>query len=67
MDIVRYLLDSKANINMKANNGITALIDACNSGCFDIIEILLAYGARTNIRTINVSLLALKKLELMVD
>jgi len=56
IDIVRYLLDHKANINMKANNGITALIDACNSGRLDIIEILLSYGAKTNIRTNNVCL-----------
>lgn len=57
VDIVRHLLDCKANINIKANNGITALIDACNSGCLDIIEVLLSYGAKTNIRTNNVCLL----------
>ncbi len=57
LDIVRYVLDCKANINIRANNGITALIDACNSGQFDIIETLLSYGAKTNIRTNNVCLL----------
>ena len=53
IDIVRYLLDCKANKNVKASNGITVLIDACNSGRLDIIEILLSYGAKTNIRTNN--------------
>lgn len=41
---------------MKANNGITSLIDACNSGRLDVIEVLLSYGAKTNIRTNNVRL-----------
>ena len=56
VDIVRQLLDCKANINVRANNGITALIDACNSGQLDIIELLLRYSAKTNIRTNNVRL-----------
>jgi ankyrin repeat protein len=54
MNIVRYLLDHKANINARTNNSITALIIACYKGCLDIIEILLTYGARIDIRTNNV-------------
>jgi ankyrin repeat protein len=54
IDIVRYLLDHKANINARTTNGITALIIACYNGCLDLIEILLTYGARIDIRTNNV-------------
>ncbi|UJR20716.1 hypothetical protein I4U23_023838 [Adineta vaga] len=53
IDIVRYLLDRKANINTKTNNGITPMIIACHRGYFDIIEILLTYGARIDLRTNN--------------
>ena len=54
IDLVRYLLDHKANINARTNHGLTALIIACYNGYLDIIEILLTYGAKIDLRTNNV-------------
>lgn len=54
MDTVRYLLDQKVNINGQTNRGITPLILACYHGCLAMVELLLTYAARIDIRTNNV-------------
>ncbi|CAF0793498.1 unnamed protein product [Adineta ricciae] len=53
INIVRYLLDRKGNINARTNNGITPLIIACYRGQLDMIEVLLTYGAKIDLRTNN--------------
>jgi len=54
LEIVRHLLDENVDINARTNNGLTPLIIACYHGCLDLIELLLTYGAKANIRTKNV-------------
>ena len=54
INTVRYLLDRKVNINAQTNRGITPLIIACYHGCLEMIELLLTYAARMDIRTNNV-------------
>ncbi|MBI4645382.1 MAG: ankyrin repeat domain-containing protein [Bacteroidia bacterium] len=44
-EIVKFLLENKADVNAKNNNGWTVLMVAIDKGNTEIIEILKAFGA----------------------
>ena len=45
IEIVRFLLDNKADVNATNNYGTTPLIYACRRGHIDIVRILIESGA----------------------
>jgi len=47
--IIHYLIEHGADINKTDRYGYTPLHDAVNSGHIDTVELLLGYGARTDI------------------
>lgn len=49
-EIVNVLLENKASVNEKANNGVTALLLAAGKNNVDVVKILLDKGSDTNIR-----------------
>jgi len=51
LEEIYALLDGGANIDAPGENGNTALHEAVGQGHFDVVRVLLAFGARTNIRT----------------
>ncbi|XP_030375768.1 ankyrin repeat and KH domain-containing protein mask isoform X4 [Scaptodrosophila lebanonensis] len=44
-DLVRFLLQNKANVHAETQTGDTALTHACENGHTDAAEVLLSYGA----------------------
>lgn len=44
-EIVKLLLENKANVNCRLYNGQPPLINACKSGVYEIVEALLKHGA----------------------
>jgi ankyrin repeat protein len=49
VEVIRLLLDNGASINMRADNGFTALMYAVMSNQLDIVRILLERGAKVNL------------------
>ena len=49
MDILKLLLNYKANPNLPTSNGVVPLITAINSGNDEAVSILLQYGANPNV------------------
>jgi len=49
VEVIRLLLDNGASINMRANNGFTALMYAVMSNQLDIVRTLLERGAKVNL------------------
>lgn len=45
---MRFLLENGANVNVKANDGLTALIWASDNGCVEVVRLLLENGANVN-------------------
>ena len=45
LEIVRSLLEAGATINHQDEDGLTALMLACRSGCYEIVHLLLQYKA----------------------
>ncbi|KAJ5076860.1 serine/threonine-protein kinase sty13 [Anaeramoeba ignava] len=50
-EIVRYLVENGANLNIIDNNGLTPLMIAVDSESHDMVEFLLSYGA--NVDAVN--------------
>ena len=48
MDMVKYLLEHRANVNKKNNNDETSLIIACKQGHITIVKYLVENGADVN-------------------
>ena len=48
-DIVRFLIESGANINATSNSGSTSLHSACDFGSISIIKFLVENGADVNL------------------
>jgi uncharacterized protein len=44
-DVVRVLLDAKADVNAKDNHGVTALLEASQHGYGDVVRVLKNAGA----------------------
>lgn len=51
IEIVKILLAQGADVNVKANNGVTALMRASWKGHGEIVKILLAKGADVNVKS----------------
>jgi hypothetical protein len=49
LKVINFLLDNRAEIDIKASNGKTALHFACYNGYVEIIDLLLERGADTTI------------------
>lgn len=45
LDLVRFLLESTANVHAQTQTGDTALTYACENGHTDVADVLLCYGA----------------------
>jgi hypothetical protein len=50
IEIVRLLLDRRANVNMRSSNGLTPLHLALRYGFLDIARLLIDYGANRDIQ-----------------
>ena len=50
-DAVRLLLQNRADIDEKAEDGTTALVRACILGCTDMVQLLLQNGASKEVTT----------------
>lgn len=44
-----YILDGTIDINTQDFAGWSALHEACNKGCYDIVEMLVKHGANINL------------------
>ncbi|XP_026684825.1 ankyrin repeat and KH domain-containing protein 1 [Diaphorina citri] len=56
LELVRYLLDSGAQVHAKTQTGDTALTYACENGHTDVADLLLSYGANlVSNKQINIS------------
>ena len=53
LDIIRFLLDAKADIDATSPNGTTALMMAVRGNHYTVAELLLERGANVNIRNEN--------------
>jgi uncharacterized protein len=51
-DIVEYLIDNGADINLKGYYGMTALMRAADQNCIEVVEMLIDNGADVNVRTV---------------
>ncbi len=51
LDTVKVLLDSKADVNVRDNFGVTALLLAAQRGRADLVEVLLDKDADVNAKT----------------
>ena len=49
IETARYLLDQKANVNAKNNDGITPLMCAVLANNIELVKLLVEYGAEINI------------------
>lgn len=49
IDVVAFLLSKHADVDAQDGAGLTAFIRACYSGNYDIGELLVRAGARTDI------------------
>ena len=49
IEIVEYLVEHGANVNVSDNDGITPLHDACRGGHKEIVEYLVEHGANVNV------------------
>lgn len=45
LDLVRYLLETNANVHAQTQTGDTALTYACENGHTDVAELLLQFGS----------------------
>jgi ankyrin repeat domain-containing protein 17 len=45
LDLVRYLLETHANVHAQTQTGDTALTYACENGHTDVADLLLQFGA----------------------
>ncbi len=50
-EVVKYLIDQKANLNIQNEDGYTALIQATYSGLTNIVKMLIDAGADVNLQT----------------
>lgn len=48
-DVVRYLIESGADVNFAANQGVTPLMNAVGHMPIDIVQLLLEKGAKLNV------------------
>ncbi len=53
-NLVKYLVDSGADVNKQNNNGITPLFDACDKENNTIVKYLVEHGANVNITLVIV-------------
>ena len=44
-----YILDGTIDINTQDYAGWSALHEACNKGCYDIVRMLVKHGANVNL------------------
>src|SRR5262245_44764625 len=44
LECANILIESKADINLQANNGMTALYGACQAGHVDVVRLLIKNG-----------------------
>ena len=51
MDTVRLLVELGADVNVKAKNGLTPFLYACDSGDVVTARLLVKHGADVNVRT----------------
>jgi ankyrin repeat protein len=51
LNVVKFLLSYRANVNAQGNNGWTALMLASLAGDINIVKILLSHGADVNIKS----------------
>jgi ankyrin repeat protein len=51
--MVKLLLDHGADVDLRNNDGWTALMNACGRGYNDIVKLLLAKGADPNIQRVS--------------
>ena len=58
LDMMRNLIDAKANVNVVNKYGTTVLVDAIGAGNHDAVKILLASGAQMNNEKASVNALS---------
>ena len=46
LEVVRFLLESRAQVDSRATDGTTALILAAGNGALDIVKLLLSRGVK---------------------
>ena len=49
VELLRLLLEARANTNLQDNGGMTALAHAAELGCFAAVKVLLEAGADVNL------------------
>jgi ankyrin repeat protein len=52
-DIAEYLISQHAEVDQREFLGLTPLFDAAQSGCADVVQVLLVHGANPNAKNIS--------------